>query len=45
MSIKDLLEFVRKTNPDITENKLLKELCISKYSTVGLTLSANKNTP
>lgn len=36
MSIEYILEFVRKTNPTMTKDKLLEELSKCRYSSVAL---------
>ena len=36
MEIKEILEFVRKTNPEMTEERLVKELEKSRYSAGAL---------
>ena len=48
MNIKDILAYVRRTNPEMTEEKLIEELKRSHYSSVGLIFTAknygkNKN--
>lgn len=37
--IKEILEYVKKTNPEMTEEKLLKELKKSRYSFSALALT------
>ncbi|MCD7724321.1 MAG: hypothetical protein LUI12_02005 [Clostridiales bacterium] len=34
--IDELLNYVRKTNPEMTKNKLLEELFVSRCSSIGL---------
>lgn len=34
--IEKLLKYVQKTNPKMTEKKLMEELCKCRYSTVAL---------
>lgn len=41
MNIERILKCVRKTNPDMTKKKLLKELYMSYYSTVALIIKLN----
>jgi hypothetical protein len=36
-----LLEYVQKTNPDMTIDKLLEELKKSRYAAIGLVISTN----
>ena len=33
-----LLEYVQKTNPAMTKEKLIEELCKSRYSSIALVL-------
>lgn len=40
--IKNILDFVRRTNPEITEKKLIEELLKSSSSAMGL-IVAQKN--
>ena len=44
MDIKQLLDYVRRTNPDITEEKLVKELSVNWYSSRSLIMTAENNT-
>lgn len=39
MEIQDLLAYTQRTNPGITEEKLMEELKVSRYSTIGLILA------
>lgn len=39
MDIKQLLDYVRRTNPDITEEKLVKELSVNGYASRSLIIS------
>lgn len=41
MTIEELLSYVQRTNPDMTKDKLIKELGKSNYSTRGLVYTAN----
>ena len=41
MTIEELLNYVRRTNPDMTKEKLLEELDKSDYSARGLIYTAN----
>ena len=36
--IKKLLDYVRKTNPEMTEKKLIEELSKSRYSSIALVM-------
>ena len=36
--IDKLLEYVQKTNPEMTEEKLIDELCKSRYSSIALVM-------
>lgn len=38
MDIKRILEYVRKTNPTMTKDKLLEELSKCRYSAVALVM-------
>ena len=38
--IKQLLDYVRKTNPEMTEKKLIEELSINRYSSNALVMIA-----
>lgn len=38
--IKSLLDYVRKTNPEITEKKLLEELSKCRYAAIALSITA-----
>ena len=38
--IKQLLDYVRKTNPEIAKEKLIKELSKNRYSSIALVLVA-----
>lgn len=38
MSIEQILEYVRKTNPSMTRDKLLEELSKCRYSAVSLVM-------
>ena len=40
-NIDKILEYVRRTNPDITEEKLISELLTNKYLTIALNFSAS----
>lgn len=44
MDIKQLLDYVRRTNPDITEEKLVKELSVNGYASRSLIMTAENNT-
>lgn len=44
MDIKQLLDYVRRTNPDITEEKLVKELSVNGYSSRSLIMTVENNT-
>ena len=44
MDIKQLLDYVRRTNPDITEEKLVKELSVNEYASRSLIMTAENNT-
>ena len=35
-----LLEYVQKTNPAMTKEKLIEELCKSRYSSIALVMIA-----
>lgn len=39
MSIEELLKIIKKTNPDMTREKMLAELKESKYSSIALVMS------
>lgn len=41
MMLEELLKHIQRTNPNMTMARLLKELCISEYSTKALVMSAN----
>ena len=36
--INKLLEYVQRTNPTITREKLIEELCKSRYSSIALVM-------
>ena len=38
--IKQLFDYVRRTNPEITKEKLIKELGKSRYSSIALVMIA-----
>lgn len=38
--IKQLLDYVRKTNPEMTEKKLIEELSVNRYSSIALVMVA-----
>lgn len=40
MEIKDILAYVRRTNPEMTEERLIEELKQCHYSSVGLIFAA-----
>ena len=40
IDINKLLEYVRRTNPTITKEKLIKELSINRYSSIALVMIA-----
>jgi hypothetical protein len=40
MTIQKLLEYVRRTNPGMTQDKLLEELKKCRYASVGLLIVA-----
>ena len=44
MDIKQLLDYVRRTNPDITEEKLVKELSVNGYASRSLIMTEENNT-
>ena len=44
MDIKQILDYVRRTNPDITEEKLVKELSVNGYASRSLIMTAENNT-
>lgn len=44
MDIKQLLDYVRRTNPDITEEKLVKELSVNWYASRSLIMTVENNT-
>lgn len=33
-----LVEYIQKTNPEMTEEKLIDELCKSRYSSIALVM-------
>lgn len=39
MSIDELLKIIKKTNPDMTKDRMLAELKESKYSSIALVMS------
>ena len=38
--IKQLFDYVRKTNPEMTEKKLIEELSVNRYSSIALVMIA-----
>lgn len=40
MKIEELLKIIQKTNPEMTEEKLIEELCKSRYSSITLVMIA-----
>ena len=44
MDIKLILDYVRRTNSDITEDKLVKELSVNGYASRSLIMTAENNT-
>lgn len=44
MDIKQLLDYVRRTNPDITEEKLVKELSVNGYASRSLIMTVENYT-
>ena len=43
MELNQILQHVQKTNPSMTQEKLLEELKKSKYSTIALCLSVGNS--
>lgn len=39
MNIEELLKIIKKTNPDMTRDRILAELKESKYSSIALVMS------
>lgn len=39
MNIEELLKIIKKTNPDMTKDRMLAELKESKYSSIALVMS------
>jgi hypothetical protein len=39
MSIDELLKIIKKTNPDMTKDRMLAELKENKYSSIALVMS------
>lgn len=39
MNIEELLKIIKKTNPDMTRDRMLAELKESKYSSIALVMS------
>lgn len=39
MNIEELLKIIKKTNPDMTKERMLTELKESKYSSIALVMS------
>ena len=40
IELDELLEYVQKTNPTITKEKLIEELSINRYSSIALVMIA-----
>ena len=38
IELDELLEYVRKTNPTMTKEKLIEELSINRYSSIALVM-------
>lgn len=43
MEIKDILAYVRRTNPEMTEERLIEELKVNEYSTRSLSMVVEYN--
>ena len=40
IELNKLIEYVQKTNPEMTEKKLIEELSINRYSSIALVMIA-----
>ena len=40
IELNELVEYVQKTNPEMTEEKLIEELSINRYSSISLIMIA-----
>ena len=40
IELNKLIEYVQKTNPEMTEKKLIEELSVNRYSSIALVMIA-----